>query len=116
MRISDWSSDVCSSDLLAVVERQHRHVALGIDRREVGAALGALLLAVDLIEIEGGAGLAQRDVGGERASAGHVVDLHQASPVVSADAPPQAGPGPHTRRNGNFCLPPDYTLTPNLLS
>src|SRR3546814_1935176 len=28
MRISDWSSDVCSSDLLDASARAHRHVAL----------------------------------------------------------------------------------------
>src|SRR3546814_6585679 len=36
MRISDWSSDVCSSDLLAGTERHRRHAALG-EREVVGA-------------------------------------------------------------------------------
>src|SRR3546814_11455811 len=29
MRISDWSSDVCSSDLLAVADREEQHIAVG---------------------------------------------------------------------------------------
>src|SRR3546814_5737762 len=42
MRISDWSSDVCSSDLLAVDEREQGVVAAEADahaRMELGAAL-----------------------------------------------------------------------------
>src|SRR3546814_2803796 len=40
MRISDWSSDVCSSDLLAVILRQRPVVACacGFDARTAGAA------------------------------------------------------------------------------
>src|SRR3546814_3549935 len=37
MRISDWSSDVCSSDL---AERVHRILEIGPARRQVGAARG----------------------------------------------------------------------------
>src|SRR3546814_4318038 len=29
MRISDWSSDVCSSDLLAVADREEQRIAVG---------------------------------------------------------------------------------------
>src|SRR3546814_20611334 len=41
MRISDWSSDVCSSDLLLIAEAPHRSPAARIEpprRRDVGAA------------------------------------------------------------------------------
>src|SRR3546814_4631799 len=43
MRISDWSSDVCSSDLLVILEdelgavRRGRHVMVGHGDRAVGA-------------------------------------------------------------------------------
>src|SRR3546814_20935498 len=67
MRISDWSSDVCSSDLVAIVlERhfqRHRHGAeafgqLGRRHRHIRLARRRLLIAEVGLEIGG--------VGGER--------------------------------------------------
>src|SRR3546814_19680850 len=54
MRISDWSSDVCSSDLLAHVGERRRdlaltagehHVIATVARREGASAVGALGVA-----------------------------------------------------------------------
>src|SRR3546814_17002910 len=56
MRISDWSSDVCSSDLLARAERSGRmpaHIAVGV-MLEVPALLfqmQALLRRVDFLSV-----------------------------------------------------------------
>src|SRR3546814_7258405 len=69
MRISDWRSDVCSSDLDAVAELvgigdvQCRHVAdaLDIDRSEIDLAAegqrgenGKLVRGVDAVDVEAG--------------------------------------------------------------
>jgi hypothetical protein len=64
----------------AVVQFQQRHVAARIDREVVVAAFQAMRGEVDLDEIGGDAGLAQRDVDGERAGAGGVIKLHGGSP------------------------------------
>src|SRR3546814_8644690 len=40
MRISDWSSDVCSSDLLERTEAEEDEAPLRRDREELGDALG----------------------------------------------------------------------------
>src|SRR3546814_20376902 len=40
MRISDWSSDVCSSDLLDLRERVGQRLLLPHDERDAGAGLG----------------------------------------------------------------------------
>src|SRR3546814_6361062 len=37
MRISDWSSDVCSSDLL---EHRHQHAGLGVTEAQIVADVG----------------------------------------------------------------------------
>src|SRR3546814_3291751 len=51
MRISDWSSDVCSSDLLAALGRRFgihlRRVLLGAQREGLAMELRQLRLAVD---------------------------------------------------------------------
>src|SRR3546814_2581461 len=57
MRISDWSSDVCSSDLIAALLQELRHVnAVAL----TAGKLADLLLLIATLEIEGphiGAGL-----------------------------------------------------------
>src|SRR3546814_19511752 len=68
MRISDWSSDVCSSDL---VHRRHlRAVGTGADRKALAAAFGAeLMVDVVLVELIGfelvGAALQPEPVDGD---------------------------------------------------
>src|SRR3546814_10838643 len=44
MRISDWSSDVCSSDLLLAVIDAHRVDALGVARRKLLDSVRILLV------------------------------------------------------------------------
>src|SRR3546814_13871540 len=60
MRISDWSSDVCSSDLRAPVFEQHaRDVCIGDDRQivapfgapQIGARIAAAL-AVEMVTVQ----------------------------------------------------------------
>src|SRR3546814_2868578 len=46
MRISDWSSDVCSSDLLGWVE--HRAAAGGDEEGSLASALGIIRLLVSI--------------------------------------------------------------------
>src|SRR3546814_3453702 len=53
MRISDWSSDVCSSDLLDDVRRWLRHADVELDDRRAGTRAGIA---------HGDAGAARRDV------------------------------------------------------
>src|SRR5262249_38268138 len=67
-------------DAGAVVELQHRHVAQRIDPPEVAAAFERLGARVGLDLLEGQACLVEDDVGGERAGAGGIVELHRASP------------------------------------
>src|SRR3546814_12202778 len=40
MRISDWSSDVCSSDLIAAIDIEESAKAAAPDRRRVGEGAG----------------------------------------------------------------------------
>jgi len=61
----------------AVVELQQRHVAARRDLEVVAAAIGQRVgREVDLVRLEGDAGLAQRDVDGQRAGAGGEIELH----------------------------------------
>src|SRR3546814_940478 len=56
MRISDWSSDVCSSDLrVLVVMRQRR-----LERTIIGRSLVLLLRALEGLEFDFGKGCADR--------------------------------------------------------
>ena len=55
---------------LAGIERQRRHVALGIDGRVILAGLGLLGLEIDLDVLERQPGLMQGDMVGQTASAG----------------------------------------------
>src|SRR3546814_15418923 len=58
MRISDWSSDVCSSDLLAVLDilaLDREHAAVGVPGQHVDVAVAAETLPEKL---------GQRDLGG----------------------------------------------------
>src|SRR3546814_2081231 len=53
MRISDWSSDVCSSDLWPAIFERERNLALGIGFKEIGGlavAVGRHLFQ-DLVRI-----------------------------------------------------------------
>src|SRR3546814_13025515 len=68
MRISDWSSDVCSSDLHQAVDRQPRVRGFGEQRGQVGNGAAALLLLAADIDLHEqlrlparlGAGLGER--------------------------------------------------------
>src|SRR3546814_4774554 len=93
MRISDWSSDVCSSDLVVVARalRRQRHLALNLDVAAVGAPcdgvvgiallgndLGAELLCRAMDRL--GIGLVARGVAGEEEEVGPLLphqELHQ---------------------------------------
>src|SRR3546814_1721980 len=48
MRMSDWSSDVCSSDLLAAGLQLHRHLAGGRDRAPALHVVDLVLLEEEL--------------------------------------------------------------------
>jgi hypothetical protein len=63
-------------DHLAIVELQRGHIALRVDGEVVVAAGSFLAGEVDAHEVEVQAGFAQDDVGGQRAGAGGVIELH----------------------------------------
>src|SRR5262249_33757622 len=63
----------------AVVELERRHVALGIHGEKIAATGELVLPEVDLLEGEGDARLAQRDVRRQGAGSGCVVELHRFS-------------------------------------
>src|SRR3546814_16724432 len=90
MRISDWSSDVCSSDLIEAVfghrlERQRRHAEIAADRgppacffQEVADERSGRRFSVgpgnaDIARLGGGAG-EQLDVAADRADRKSVVE------------------------------------------
>src|SRR3546814_9070640 len=52
MRISDWSSDVCSSDLIATVDRDR------IERRRASGKLSNLAKALEAEPLSGAVGIA----------------------------------------------------------
>src|SRR3546814_4883012 len=66
MRISDWSSDVCSSDLIAVreaVEQAERIAGINIENVWVGFSAGGLVSDVASVEVElGGHRIEQADI------------------------------------------------------
>src|SRR3546814_18905767 len=72
MRISDWSSDVCSSDLRAAGQRQTGLLGAGDDvERDAG---GALHLVQELGAVAGApAGLGGNRAGDGDAAAGHLL-------------------------------------------
>src|SRR3546814_17778496 len=96
MRISDWSSDVCSSDLhgfdtetglLGRLERRQNmsvaHIATSLHRRRcLGACAGAAVLPVDILHIGGPVETRKRSV---------TVWLRD-SPLCCNAAPPTRGP------------------------
>ncbi len=65
---------------VTVVEAEGGHIALRIHGREIATVLGFLRLDVSLDQIEGEAGLAQRDMRRERAGSGGVIKLHGRAP------------------------------------
>src|SRR3546814_19366624 len=96
MRISDWSSDVCSSDLQAAVEGVEAGVALvgaGVDARGLGIALAAQLLRVALglggdhrlLAVGLGTDLLRRLVALGAQPAGDLLALRAHAPVHVAD-------------------------------
>src|SRR3546814_3546819 len=92
MRISDWSSDVCYSDLLAHIRRQQCHaerrsVALGQDRAQHGFEIVDVPVHL-LTEI--GIGVVDRD---DLARLGGVEQAHRAPCEDSAIALQIRGPG-----------------------
>src|SRR3546814_6070977 len=54
MRMSDWSSDVCSSDLVRGAVQDHRSARAGLRHRPLGG--GGLAVFQDAAEREGGGG------------------------------------------------------------
>ncbi len=69
--------DRAFGDEFAGVERQCRHLALRIDRQVVVAVFQLLGAQVDLDQVIGQTGLQQRDMGGERAGAGRIIQFHR---------------------------------------
>src|SRR5262249_14619781 len=63
-------------ETFAVVEFEHRHLALAVDGPIVRPRFGFLFLIVDLLQVEVGAHLAHHDMGRERAGTGRKVKLH----------------------------------------
>src|SRR3546814_20825296 len=101
MRISDWSSDVCSSDLADVP-------ALGPFRLQVGIADEAVGIEAEQLEegrvrnagavaaVEPGPGIGDR-IGGSRAPCGRVAEpigFGEGDGAGEEAQPPQAAPGP----------------------
>src|SRR3546814_5223653 len=91
MRISDWSSDVCSSDLLKAVKLRHAHV------QKDAARLGMR----DLLQ-EGRAGFIGDDAVSRslenkaRRSAQRFLIVHQMHDPLTAHRPPTPPPPPGT--------------------
>src|SRR3546814_20429644 len=117
MRISDWSSDVCSSDLLAddatdigdpgiVARRPHRPVGFRIDRHateladvEVATVQANALLAVKYRprrldpDGQGGCSDQRQRHNDENDPEGHIEPaLHALLPPPAADTPPKNDP------------------------
>ncbi|MCY1243500.1 hypothetical protein D9M72_565170 [compost metagenome] len=89
------------SDDVAGFQHQRRHIAFGIDRLEIGAAFGEVGRGVDLDDLKIDAGLAQADMGRERAGAGGIKKLHGQIPfamVVSVED------GRNLTSGDNFCI------------
>src|SRR3546814_20134145 len=99
MRISDWSSDVCSSDLVGILDAELGHVVeRGLRVRHGQPVLPCASVEVDdVIDVE----IEHRDP----RDAGVQVDrLVQPDPAVAAAKP---GPAP--------VVPPDFTTATDLL-
>src|SRR3546814_16893839 len=73
MRISDWSSDVCSSDLAAVQQRDPVVVAVALGGGDLPAVVGHARIGV-VTALEA-------DPGRAAAAGGHLVDLRLAAAV-----------------------------------
>src|SRR3546814_11921981 len=84
MRISDWSSDVCSSDLLQRRQERHRRGAL---RHHVG----------EQPEIAARRGVGERPAGG-------IVDLDVPEPELAGDPARQVAVRSEERRVGKGCV------------
>src|SRR3546814_759644 len=64
MRISDWSSDVCSSDLQPAgndAEERNRAATEQLDQRPVKHALPARSLRTQLVDVQSGPGMNVND-------------------------------------------------------
>src|SRR3546814_10676208 len=86
MRISDWSSDVCSSDLYRTAElreRQHRHIEILGQRLEPAADFGDFLHAM----VAAAAPRAREQL--------EIIDHHQPDLVI---VPPLEPPHPRVER------------------
>src|SRR5205823_13421056 len=79
---------------LAVVQLEHGHIAARVHLPEVAAAFHAFVLGVDLLQLDGNAGLARDDVRRKRASSRCVVKLHALSPSFGWDWGFTTKPGP----------------------
>src|SRR3546814_5682848 len=125
MRISDWSSDVCSSDLLVVVDALQRH-AVDLDLKagslggvEPGQHLLELAPAGDRLELRGIEGV-ERDVdaahaggaqlGGVFAELGGVGGQRELGKIAGFEMPAEAADQPQEeigRASGRERVCPD---------
>src|SRR3546814_14293426 len=102
MRISDWSSDVCSSDLWATISRDA--AVLPVGRDNALDLVGGAPACVDRITLADGRALTWKPAGGDR-------------PTVTVPVPPPA-PDPltlpvHPKRGGQAVpVAPAPTPTP----
>ena len=64
-------------DQFAGIERQRRHLALRIDLQEIVTVFELLGAQIDLDQFVGETGLQKRDMGGERAGAGRIIQFHR---------------------------------------
>src|SRR3546814_16518499 len=101
MRISDWSSDVCSSDRLAGGLGDIIRRAAGIDGDQVQFAAMQTAGAVDFIDCKLGAGLAARPPDG-----GGAAQRHEQADVIGrlvTATRRKAWPGVTDRKRGQCC-------------
>src|SRR3546814_2614839 len=93
MRISDWSSDVCSSDLvgrvgfadeLVLVDAEQRVEQADLRNRRLADADGADRLALDQLDLEAGKGAHDaRDRGGRHPARGAAADDDDAADGIA---------------------------------
>src|SRR3569623_2572485 len=78
-------------EYLAVVETQRRHIPFGVELIVILTARGLARSAVELGEFVREAAFVQDDVGGERAGARHVIQIHVDSFPGRTMPPPNGG-------------------------
>src|SRR3546814_9129826 len=89
MRISDWSSDVCSSDLGEGGEHQVAGVGMALGHRKLVAVLGDFADAADVGEVDAGVDALGEEIEAQR----HQVDVAGALAVAEQGALDAVGAG-----------------------